>query len=83
MRDDRDNVIPFPAAPSLDTIISDVMAKGDQFAAELKALLEKWQFAPSYIESVVPELMEAYLNDDETPIWETPGYRAAGTDVDG
>lgn len=89
MREEPDNVIPFPAAPrvdiadKLDQAISTVMADGAKFAEELKALLVKWGFKPSYIESVVPDLMDGYLNDDERPIWEHPNYKPAGVDVDG
>ena len=89
MRQEPDNVIPFPVPPrvdvadKLDNIISAVMADGDKFADELKTLLEKWKFAPSYIEAVVPELMEAYLNDDTKPIWYHPDYKPEGGDVDG
>jgi hypothetical protein len=88
LREEPDNVIPFPVpsrnegADKLHNTLADIMASGDTFAGELKALLEKWKFKPSYIEAVVPELMDAYLNDDEQPIWDRPGYKPSGTDID-
>lgn len=88
VREVPDNVIPFPVPPrvdvadKLDAAIREAFAEGDKFADELKTLLQKWGFKASYIEAVVPELMEAYMNDDERPIWNHPAYRPEGVDVD-
>lgn len=83
MRDLPDNVIPFPRVSVADKIhdaISQVFDEGEKFTRELTLLLEKYGFAKSYIEAMVPDMLEAYMNDDATPLWLWPNYKPPGTD---
>ncbi len=67
--------IPSLAQRRLHNAIEADMAESKQFAAELRALLEKWRFPKTYVDEVVPELFEAHMNGDATPIWTWPNYR--------
>jgi hypothetical protein len=60
----------------LGKIFDAALAGSKNFTAELSALLEKYQFQPSFIAALVPDLLEAYLNEDEVPFWTRPGYQA-------
>lgn len=55
-----------------------IFEQADAFAAELTTLLEKYEFKQSYIEEVVPDLVDAYLNEDEKPLW----YKENADEVD-
>lgn len=54
------------------------LAGSEQLAADLEGVLRKYGFAATYIEPLVQELVEAYINDDPTPIWCRPDYRPPG-----
>lgn len=88
MREEPDNVIPFPVPPrvdvadKLDAIMQDVMAQGDAFLDEFEALLKKHGFKQSYIDAVKPVFLEGFMNDDEKPLWFDPNPDDPGQDVD-
>jgi len=67
-----DNVIPIRPPVTIDSLLNDVMVQGELFAAELRVFLQKHCFAESYVDAVVPELLEAYMNNDLLPIWQGP-----------
>jgi hypothetical protein len=56
----------------LGKLLDAAFAGTRNLTAELTALLEKYQFPPSFIAELVPELLEAYLNEDEIPVWNRP-----------
>lgn len=45
------------------------MVHAEKFALEQKALFERYGFKASYIEEIVPLLVEAYMNEDEKIVW--------------
>lgn len=59
----------------LERLVTPVIADGERFERELRAFLVRNGFAESYIEAAVPDLVEAYLNEDERPLWHQPYYQ--------
>jgi hypothetical protein len=62
------------AQHKLDKTLDAVFAEADVFVAELTALLQKHKLKQPFIDLVVSDLLDAYLNEDETPLWYRKGY---------
>ena len=68
-----DNIINLAQA-RLHNTLTPVFEGAEVVATDLRAVLEKHGFAASYVEAVVDELVEGWLNGDTQPVWHHPNY---------
>jgi hypothetical protein len=66
------------AQHKLNKTLNEVFAEADVFVAELTVLLEKHKFKQSFINLIASDMLDAYLNEDETPLWYRKGYVPLG-----
>lgn len=82
MREVPDNVIPLrPPTDPLDAAIADVMAQAADVHKKLSAYMLQLGFKQSYVDAVMMDLIEAWTNEDERPIWNNPNYVPPTKDV--
>ena len=56
-------------------LIEPILEKKSVFEAELRGLLSKHGFKETFIEHAVTDLVEAFMNDDEIPLWHQPWFK--------
>lgn len=64
----------------LDRAVDAVALQGRGFRADLEAFLRRYGFAESFIALASPDLVEAFLNEDDTPLWHQPFYITPGNE---
>lgn len=82
LREVPDNVVPLhPRRDTLDDAIGTVMAEAAEVHKKLSAYMLSLGFKQSYVDAVMLDLVEAWTNEDEQPIWNNPNYVPPTKDV--
>lgn len=73
-----DNVVPFP---DVHRFVGDVMDQANAVRDALVLRLTELGFKPVYIDHVIDDLVDAWVNEDDVPVWHRTGYVPPGTDL--
>lgn len=78
LREEPDNVVPFPG---VHRFVGDVMDQANAVRAALRLRLTELGFQSTYVERVLDDLVDAWVNEDDAPVWHGSGYVPPGHDI--